>query len=35
MPRIVVQRVEEIFLAVRESMVSTLCICAQQRGSLS
>jgi hypothetical protein len=27
-PRIILQRVEEIFSAVRESMVSGLCMCA-------
>jgi hypothetical protein len=30
MPRFVLQRIEETFLAVREGMVSVFCICAQK-----
>jgi hypothetical protein len=34
-PRIILQGVEEMFPAVRESMVSALCMCAQKRIVLS
>jgi hypothetical protein len=34
-PKIVLQRAEDIFPAVRESMVSVLCLCAQKRVLLS
>jgi hypothetical protein len=34
-PRIMLQRAEEMFPALRETMVSVLCMCAQKRILLS
>jgi hypothetical protein len=33
-PRIILQRAEEMFPALRESLVSVLCMCAQKRMSI-